>query len=106
MLHNTPNHAHFNRQRFVDLQALHHVVSLLPSKATHQVIFQRKVETGRAGIALASSTAAQLVINPAGFVTLRTNHVQAPQIFNALHVLNIFQESIDLGFINAIAGLV
>ena len=47
------------------------------TKETHQVIFQRNVKLGFTRISLSSSTASELVVNTAGFVTLCTNDLQS-----------------------------
>ena len=43
----------------------------------HQVVFHRQIEAARARVALAAGTAAQLVVDAAGLVTLRADDVQA-----------------------------
>ena len=43
----------------------------------HQVVFQRQIETARTGIALTAGTAAQLVVDTAGFVALGADDVQS-----------------------------
>src|SRR6185503_8108465 len=46
----------------------------------HQIVFQRKEETGGAGIALASGAPAQQVIDAPRFVALRADDVQTAAI--------------------------
>ncbi len=43
----------------------------------HQVIFERKIEAGRSGIALAAGAAAKLVVDAPRFVTLGAEDVQS-----------------------------
>ena len=43
----------------------------------HQVIFEREIEAGRAGIALAAGAATQLVVDAARFVAFGAEDVQS-----------------------------
>ena len=43
----------------------------------HQVVFERDVEAGRSGIALASGTSAKLIVDAPRFVPLGADDVQA-----------------------------
>ena len=61
----------------------------LRAKQTHQIIFQRNVKSGFARIALTSGTTTQLIINSAGFVTLRTDDHQTSQFGHAFSQFDI-----------------
>ncbi len=48
----------------------------LGAEQTHEVVLQRNVEAGFAGIALTAGTAAQLVVDSAGFMALGAEDIQ------------------------------
>ena len=52
---------------------LKHMHEALRAEKAQQIILQRQIKSGLTWIALTARTAAQLIINAAGFVTLRTN---------------------------------
>ena len=54
-----------------------HAVHALGAEDAHQVVLQRQVELGAAGIALAAGAAAQLVVDAPRFVALGAEHVEA-----------------------------
>ena len=54
---------------------------LLGTEQTHQIIFQRNIETGFTRISLSTGTSTQLIINTTGFMTLGTNDFQTTGSF-------------------------
>ena len=46
---------------------------------THEVVFERKVEPALARVALTAGSAAELVVDAAGFVALAAEHVEAAE---------------------------
>ena len=50
---------------------------LLGTEQTHQIIFQRNIETGLTRISLTSGTTTQLVIDTTGLMTLGTDDLQS-----------------------------
>ena len=61
-------------------RAVHEPLGRAGVEQAHQVIGQRQVEPGLAGVALAAGTAAQLVVDAAGFVPFGAQHVEAAQV--------------------------
>jgi len=51
----------------------------LAAEDAHQIVFQREEKTRRAGIALASGAATELIVNAAGFMALGAEDVQAAE---------------------------
>ena len=66
-----------DRLALLDAQPLQHAVHALHAVDAHQVVFQRQEELGIAGVALAARTAAQLVVDAAGFVALGADDIEA-----------------------------
>ena len=58
-------------------KALHQASNTLTLEDPHQVIFGRDVELGVTRVALAATTAPQLVIDPARLMPLAADHYQA-----------------------------
>ena len=72
-----------------DLRALHHpadAVHAVAAEQAHEVVLEREVELRDAGVALASGTAAQLVVDAPRLVTLGAEDGQAAGL-DDLHVL-------------------
>ena len=69
---------------FLDAETFHDRVEAICCEHAHQVIFNRDEEFGLARVALTSSTAAQLVIDPTAFVAFRAEHEQATSIQRSL----------------------
>ena len=57
-------------------------------KETHQIVLQGQVELALTGIALTTGTAAQLVVDTAGFVALGAEHVQTAELDDFLMLLS------------------
>ena len=53
-------------------------VHLRAAEKPHEVVFQRKVELGHAGVALTAGTAAQLIVDAAGLVALGADDAESP----------------------------
>src|ERR1022692_4361272 len=66
-----------NRDAFFHAQALKEFRNPLLGEVAHQVVFLRKVETRRAGIALAAGASAELVVDAAGLVAFGAENMQA-----------------------------
>ena len=54
-------------------QGIEHAHELIRAEETHQIILQRQVEAGFTRVSLTAGTAAQLVIDTPGFMTLCTD---------------------------------
>jgi hypothetical protein len=67
---------------FLDAQLFHDAGDALRTEQTHQIVFQRHVEPGGTGIALAGATAAQLAVNTAGLVALGGDYVQSARFLD------------------------
>ena len=70
-------HLIFDGGVLVQVELLHHVGDALTAEQAHEVIFQRDVEPGLAGVALAAGTAAELVVDAAGLVALGADDEQS-----------------------------
>src|SRR5438477_4742577 len=73
-----------DRLALLHAQALHDPLDALAAEDAQQVVLEREVEVRGAGIALTARAAAQLVVDAAGFVTLRADDVQAAQLHDFL----------------------
>ena len=62
---------------FLQPQLLQHAVHAVRAEDAHQVVFERQIELGAAGIALAAGAAAQLVVDAPALVALGAQHVEA-----------------------------
>ena len=60
----------------VDAERIHHVLNALRTEQTHQIVLERNIEAGLAGVALTAGTAAQLVVDTAGLVALGAEDIQ------------------------------
>ena len=89
------DHLRFDGNAFFHPQSLHNRFDTVAGEDAHQVVFERKEETRRAGVALASRTPAELVVNPARFVTLGAEDVQSAESHHFL-VLG-FRRRLNLG---------
>ncbi len=65
---------------FPHTQMAHQVANTVRGENTHQIVFQRQIETGKARVALATGAATQLVVDTTGFVALGANDVQAARL--------------------------
>lgn len=85
----TRDHFALDRLVFFEAETLHHVQHVVRAETFHQLVAQRQVELRGARVALASCASAKLVINPAGFMPLRTDDVQTAQLGHALAQQNV-----------------
>ena len=69
--------ARFDGNAFFHAQALQQLGDPLLGEDAHQVIFEREIETGGAGIALAAGAAAKLIVDAARLVALGAENMQA-----------------------------
>ena len=74
------HHAVGHGLAFLPAHLLHHRLQAIAREDAHQVVFGGDVELGAARIALAARAAAQLVVDAAGFVALRAEHVEAARV--------------------------
>src|SRR5260370_15769259 len=58
-------------------QAIHQGLDTLAAEDAHEVVFEREEKARGAGVALAASAAAQLIVDAAGFLAPRGENVQA-----------------------------
>ena len=70
------DHAVLDGDAFFHAEFQHQLRDPLGGEDAHQVVFQRQVESGRAGIALATGAAAQLVVDAAAFVPFGAEDVR------------------------------
>ena len=78
------------------------VEHLVVAEDAHQVVFERQEELGRAGIALAARTTAQLVVDAPAFVALGADHIEATRLEHDLAVAldaraDLGGDAVDLG---------
>ena len=71
------NHPGFDGHALFHSQALEQFRDPLLGEDAHQVVFQRKVETRRPGITLASGAPAKLIVDAARLVAFRAENMQA-----------------------------
>ena len=71
------DHAVLDRLVLLHAQAVHDVLHPIAAEDAHQVVFERQVEAGGAGVALAAGAAAQLVVDAPRLVPLGAEDVQA-----------------------------
>ena len=85
------HHPTLDRLSLLHAQSREHILHPLTGEDPHQVIFKRKKEPARAGVALATAAAAELEVDAPGLVTLRADDLQATHRANELafgpHVL-------------------
>src|SRR5690606_4952208 len=102
LLDNTPDQPHFEGQGIIDLHALHQRIGLGAAKEAHQLVSHGEVKARRARVTLAGSAAAKLVVDTPGFMAFGANHMQTAQFADLFHVFHVFQEVLDLGFVDAV----
>ena len=70
---------------FLNAQAVHNAGDSFGPEQTHQIVLEGQVEFRTAGISLAARSAPQLPVDPAGFVPLGTDNMEAARyVFFAL----------------------
>src|SRR5690606_41028393 len=70
------HHAGFDGLAFRQLQALHDGAHPIAREDAHQRVFEREIEARRTRVALATCTAAQLVVDTPRLVSLRADDAQ------------------------------
>ena len=70
-------------------QCVKHIHQLLGTEETHQIVFQRNVETGFTRISLTSGTPAQLIVDTSGFMTLGTDDLETADFLRLVVQLDI-----------------
>src|SRR5277367_3469074 len=73
------NHFRFDGHAFGHAEAVHERLDALAAEDAHKVVFKGKKKSRGARVALASGTAAELIIDTARFVALRAENVQTAQ---------------------------
>ena len=73
-----------NGHILLHIEPLHHVGDPVAAEQTHQIVLQRDVEPGLAGVALTAGTAPQLVVDTAGIVPLGADDKQAAGLTDLL----------------------
>ena len=76
-----------DRLAFLQAELLQHAVHAVGAEDAHQVVFERQVELGAAGIALTAGAAAQLVVDAPALVALGAEHVEAAGLERLLLLL-------------------
>ena len=71
-----------DRFAFLHAKARQNLIQPLRAKDPHQIVFETEIETGAPRIPLATRTAAQLIVDPAAFVTFRGHHTKATRLEN------------------------
>ena len=72
-----------DRHVLVHAEPLHQPGDPLGPEAAHQLVFERDVEAGRAGVALAAGATAELVVDAARLVALGADDVQTAGLGDA-----------------------
>ena len=73
-----------DRLALLQAETLEHAVETIGAEDPHQIVFQRQEELRAAGVALTAGTAAQLVVDAAGFVALGADDVEAAGLLHGL----------------------
>ena len=92
----------FEGHHVVHAEAPHDAIQLVAAEAPHQFVFQREEKAGRAGVALAGGTTAQLVVDAPRFVAFRADDVQPAKFPHLVHFFDMVEEEADFGIINAV----
>ena len=77
----TGKHLMLNLLTIRNTHCVEHIDQFFRTEQTHQIIFQRNIETGFTRISLSTGTSTQLIINTTGFMTLGTNDFQTTGSF-------------------------
>ena len=88
------DHPAFDRFALLHAEPREHVLHPFAGEDPHQIVFQRQVESAGTGVSLPTAAAAQLQVDPAGFVPLGADDVQAAERADflpfGLHLLAFF----------------
>ncbi|MNV69376.1 hypothetical protein D3C71_1622830 [compost metagenome] len=74
------NHPALDRLIFFKAKSFHHIQHIVSTKTFHQLVAQRQIELCGTRVALTSRTSAQLVIDPARFMALSADDMQAANL--------------------------
>src|SRR5947209_6799 len=104
------DHAVLDRHALFHAEALHQARDAIGAEDAHQVVFEREIEARGAGIALASRTAAELIVDPARFVTLGADDVQTAEADHLVVIdlplrLDLVLDALPLGRVGDFARL-
>ena len=88
--------AMFDWHSLINVQALHQAGNVCAAEPAHKFILEGKVKTARARVALPGGASAQLVVDSARLMTLRTDHVQPTQFAHLLLVLHMLPKGLHL----------
>ena len=80
-------HLCLDRRVLVHVQTIHHHGDAFAAEQAHQIVLERDIEAAHARIALTAGTAAQLVVDPAGFMALCADDIQAARRADLLGLL-------------------
>ena len=89
-----------DRLAFLQAERLQHAVHAVRAEDAHQVVFERQVELGAAGVALTAGAAAQLVVDAPAFVALGAEHVEAAGVQRLL----LLHVDVGLQMLGALLG--
>ena len=78
-----------NSHVFFYSKALHQASNTLTLEDPHQIVFGRDIELGVTRVALAATTAPQLVVDPARLMPLTADHHQATKLLHARPKLDV-----------------
>ena len=81
----------YNRFALFQAKRRQHFLKPFRAENTHQIVFERQVEGRPAGVTLTARTAAQLVIDPAAFVTLGRQNIKAPCVEHFFLLVSVFR---------------
>ena len=69
---------------FFEPEPFHDLHDAVGTENTHQIVFQRNIEAGGAGVALACASSAQLTVDTAGVVAGTADHIKTAEFGNAV----------------------
>src|SRR5208282_2044971 len=81
------DHARFDRNTFLHAEALQQLGNPLLGKNPHQIVFERKIEARRTGIALTASASAELIVDAPCFMAFGAENVQPARLDRFLVLL-------------------
>src|SRR5207237_1684595 len=81
------DHSRLDRHALFHAEPLEEGRDPLLGEDTHEVVFEREVETRGARVALASRTATELIVDTAGFMAFRSKNVETAYIHDFLMFL-------------------
>ena len=82
-------HACFDGFIFTHAHGVNQFHGLFGAEQTHEVVFQRDIESGFTGVTLTTGTTTELVVDTSGFMTFCTDDLQTAQFRNAFTQLDV-----------------